>query len=132
MSDPMTGEPILDERGNQKRKAVVRDADPKTGVLGDAREMEIKGELDVSVSTGSTLPFMKAQKAQDVKDLFNMGIVDQEEVLKTLDWPNYQSVMARMEQKAQELAMQQAQAAAPAPANDGGGQMPLQEGASPV
>tara|TARA_R110000868_G_scaffold62962_4_gene189975 strand:- start:3567 stop:5483 length:1917 start_codon:yes stop_codon:yes gene_type:complete len=133
--NPTTGqlEPVMDDRGNPLRKAVVRHADPTTGQFGDAQEMMIKGELDVQVSTGSTLPFMKAQKAQDVKDLFTMGLVDQEEVLKTLDWPNYQGLMARMQKKMEQDAMAQAQAAqAEAQVKAGGSQMPLQGPPGPV
>jgi hypothetical protein len=90
--------------------ANVRRFDPEANAFSmNLQQMEIKGEFDVSVSTGSTLPFLKAQKAQDAKDYFNMGLIDQEEVLKTVDWPNYQAVMARMDAKAQQAAQMQAE-----------------------
>lgn len=111
VKDP-DGNPVLNEKGDPQRRAIVRqfNTDPMTGQggFGEAQQIDIKGELDVSVSTGSTLPFMKAQKAQDAKDLFDRQAIDQEELLKTLDWPNYQAVMARMDQKAQAAAQAQA------------------------
>lgn len=106
------GQVMTNERGAPQRRAIVRrfNQDPETGVGGyaEAEQIEIKGELDVSVSTGSTLPFMKAQKSQDALNLFGQGLIDQEEVLKTMDWPNYQSVMTRMQQKAAQDAQMQA------------------------
>jgi hypothetical protein len=109
------GQDMLNERGEPMRRAVVRNynTDPMTGQggFGDAEQIDIKGNLDVSVSTGSTLPFMKAQKHQDALNLFGQGLIDQEEVLKTMDWPNYKAVMARMDEKAmQQAQMQQDQA----------------------
>lgn len=113
MTDEM-GQPLLDERGNQRRAAVIRDfqTDELTGQggFGEARQIEIKGEFDVTCSTGSTLPFMKAQKAEQANQLFDRGAIDQEELLKAVEWPNFESVMARMAKKAQDDAAAQAQA----------------------
>jgi hypothetical protein len=117
------GQPMMNERGDMRKKAVIRQVTP-AGVSPESQDMEIKGEFDVTVSTGSALPFMKAQKAQDVKDLFDRGVVDQEEVLKTLEWPNYQALMQRMELKAQQQAQMQAEAAQAEAAAKAGGAAP--------
>jgi hypothetical protein len=103
--DPMTGQPVVDERGNPVRMAVVQDM--TEGGVNGLRQIQIKNNLDVRVSTGTSLPFLKAQKSNEAKDLFDRGLIDQEEVLKTLDWPNYQSVMGRMQKVA--MAQQQAE-----------------------
>jgi hypothetical protein len=103
--DPVTGQPVVDERGNPVRMAVVQDM--TEGGVNGLRQIQIKNNLDVRVSTGTSLPFLKAQKSNEAKDLFDRGLIDQEEVLKTLDWPNYQSVMGRMQKVA--MAQQQAE-----------------------
>ena len=75
-------------------------------------EYQIRGEFDVRVTTGSSLPFSKAEKEDRLTKLFQLGIIDAEEVLKGLDYPNYQAVMLRQQQKA--AAQAQAQGAPPA------------------
>lgn len=60
----------------------------------------IKGMPDVRVTSGSALPFAKAQKAQTALTYFNAGAIDQEELLKATDWPNYEEVLRRMSKQA--------------------------------
>ncbi len=118
---PMTspeGEPLINDRGDPVREAIVQQLTAQG--LNQIQRMPIKGTLDCSVSTGTSLPFLKAQKSQEAKDFFQMGVIDQEELLKTVDWPNYQAVMQRMQQAAAAAAQaEQAsmQAAADAKAN---------------
>lgn len=112
------GKPMVSETGDPMREAIVQEM--TAAGLADIQRIPIKGALDCQVSTGTTLPFMKAQKSQEAKDLFDRQLIDQEEVLKTVDWPNYQAVMARMAQAAQLAAQAQAaqvQAQADAKAN---------------
>jgi len=129
------GNDVLNDKGAPQRRAIVRNfnQDPASGQggFGEAQQIDIKGELDVSVSTGSTLPFMKAQKNQDAKDYFNMGVIDQEELLKTVDWPNYQGVMSRMDQKAQQQAQMQADQAMQAEQAKASAKMTPPQGAAP-
>lgn len=88
-------------------------------------EYQVRGQFDVSVTTGSSLPFSKAEKEDRLTKLFQLGIIDAEEVLKGLDYPNYQAVMLRQQQKAEAQAQAQAEAAAAGqPAN--GAQQPQQ------
>lgn len=96
--------------------------DPATGQggWGAFQEIQTQGQFDVRVTTGSSLPFAKAQKVQMATLLFDRGAIDSLELLKAADYPNYEAVHARVEQAkaAQaEMAMQaQAAGAPPAPA----------------
>lgn len=107
--DPATGQPAVDEAGNPMRVANVEMMGPG-GSMG-AKQIPIKSGLDVKVSTGTTMPFMKAQKSRQAQELFAAGVIDQEEVLKTIEWPNYQTVMERMQMAAQQAAQAEQQAA---------------------
>lgn len=75
-----------------------------------ANEYELRGKLDVRVSTGSSLPFNKAEKEEKLLKYFDRKIIDEEEVLKESEYPNYQAVLQRMAQR--RAADAQAQAAA--------------------
>lgn len=82
---------------------------------GEEKVVESQGLLDVKVNTGSTLPFVQADKEAKLFKLFELGIVDEEEVLKGLDFPNWEAVLVRInERKAQaQMAEMQAQGAPP-------------------
>jgi hypothetical protein len=99
----------------ETQTAYVERFSPEGQSLGMS-EYQMRGKFDVSVSTGSSLPFSKAEKEQRLLNLFDRAIIDQEEVLKSLDYPNYEAVLQRMEQKAQMQAQEQAQAGAVPPA----------------
>lgn len=75
-----------------------------------AQQYELRGQFDARVSTGSSLPFNKAEKEQKLIKLYELGIIDEEEVLKGSDYPNYSAVLQRVAQKKE----QEAQAAAAA------------------
>lgn len=109
------GNPVMNEMGKPQKKAVVQSFNPEMGGMNGIQEFPIKGEMDVRVQTGSSLAFAKARKAQDAKDLFNQGVIDAEELLKTLDWPNWQAVLERVKQQQAEAAQAQAAQQAPAP-----------------
>lgn len=94
------------EGQDYKYKAVVEQE-------GEHREYFIKGEFDVRVATGSTLPFAKAEKEQRLLNLFDRGILDAEEVLKGIDYPNWEAILQRIEDKKMAEAQAQAQAAPP-------------------
>lgn len=117
-------EPVTDENGNQHKKLSVRDyvQNPQTGQYGEAlqtRDYIIKADFDVKVSTGSTLPTAKAQRANLAQMLFNSKAIDQIEFLKAVEWPNYEGVIARMKQEALQVAQARAQTGQ-------GGQAPAQ------
>lgn len=60
------------------------------------KKLPIKGNFDVKVSTGSSLPFAKAEKENKLLAYFDRGIVDAREVLETTDYPNAQVVLDRV------------------------------------
>lgn len=64
----------------------------------------LKGNFDVHVNTGSALPFSKAEKEQRLLQYFDRQIIDAEELLKQVEYPNYQAVLARMDQKKAQAA----------------------------
>lgn len=75
------------------------------GPQQSSMQSPIKGMPDVDVLSGSSLPFAKALKSKTALEYLNAGVIDPEEVLKTVDWPNYEAVLERM----QKMAAQQAQ-----------------------
>lgn len=83
---------------------------------GATQTMEVKGMPDVKVISGTSLPFMQAMKKKTAQEYFNSGLIDQEEALKSIDWPNWQQVLERMQKAAQE----QAQLASQQQAQQGG------------
>lgn len=110
------GNDLLNDDGSPKRVAKVRryNKDETTNQYFEdieEKNYEIEGEFSVRVSTGSTLPFAKAQKVDESVKLFQLGVIDDLELLKNLNYPNYEAVVSRMQQKRQEMAQAQAQQA---------------------
>lgn len=92
----------VDEYG--KKRVIVRPMD------GEERVYETQGKFDVRVVTGSSLPFSKQEKVTKALNLYDRQIIDAEEVLKALDYPNYEAVLQRLQEK-QAQAAQMAQQA---------------------
>lgn len=75
----------------------------------EEKEFFISGRFDVKVNTGTSLPFAVADKENKSFALFDRGIIDEEEVLNNIEYPNKEQVIQKlMERKA---AMQQQKAA---------------------
>jgi hypothetical protein len=79
-----------------------------------------RGLFDISVTSGTSLPYAKDKRASLALTLFDKKLIDQKEVLTAVDWPRKEEVMQRMDKSAQDAASaQQAQApampGAPAP-----------------
>lgn len=76
--------------------------------IGEEKQWPLENGFDVEVSTGTALPFAKAQKESETFKLYDRGIIDPQEVLKNLDYPNYQTILDRMRQSldAQQSQMQ--------------------------
>lgn len=91
-----------DEQGN--RMASITDL--STGAP-QATLMPIKGVPDVRVTVGSAMPFAKAIKADNAKQLYQMGAIDRETLFEMIDLPNKEEIAQRMNEKER----QQAQAA---------------------
>lgn len=114
----LEGNPLKDDLGQPIRKAVIRDyvQDPSTGKVSEdlnAREFQLNGKFDVKISTGSSLPFAKNEKSNVALKLYQAaappggGIIDAEEVLKANEYPNWEVVLQRMQQKQAQMAQQQ-------------------------
>jgi hypothetical protein len=103
------------EDGTTQKIAKVRNyiQNPTTGTYAaDPQEQEyvIRGDFDVRVVTGSALPFAKDQKFQKARQMFLDGVIDEEEYLKAAEYPNWEIILQRMNEK--KAAMAQAEAAA--------------------
>jgi len=124
-TDPITGAVAQVPTGETGKRVVVqhyaKDANGRpTGMLDPTqlKVFEMRGKMDVRVSTGSSLPFAKDEKEQKLLAFFDKGIIDEEEVLKGAEYPNWQAVLQRVEQKKQAAAQAEmaAKGGAPAPA----------------
>lgn len=107
---------VPQEDGSISRVAVVRPyiENPETGQMSEdlqAKEYQIKGNFDVRVATGSSLPFAKQEKVNMAQMLFDRGAIDEPELLQSVDYPNWQVVWERVQAR----KAQQAAAAAPPP-----------------
>ena len=101
-----------DEKGN--RVAVMSDytQNPKTGEMieGPEEKMAIRGMFDIRVKTGSDLPFEEVDTERKTLALFDRGIIDAEEVLDRLQYPNKERILMRLQEQQQAaMAAQQQQ-----------------------
>lgn len=56
----------------------------------------IRGDWDFIVGEGSMLPVSKSARAALMKELFQMGAIDQQALLKECDVPDYEDIIRRM------------------------------------
>ncbi len=75
-------------------------------VHGKTIDRVLMGEFDVRVSTVSGLPFAKAEREAKLFRLRELEIIDDEELLKGIEFPNADVVLQRMKQRRAELAQQ--------------------------
>jgi hypothetical protein len=101
----------LDEAGEVQRVATVQNFEEVVQPDGtsqlvpqETKQFEIKGNLDVRITTGTTLPFARAQKKAQAKELFQLGIYDAEDLLKDLEHPRSQEVLEKYNQRQQAAA----------------------------
>lgn len=82
---------------NGENVSIRRTPDGETPGMPETHQ--IKGMPDIRVTSGSALPFAKAQKSQTALTYFNAGAIDREELLRAVDWANPEEVLKRMEEK---------------------------------
>ena len=111
MKDPITGQ----ESKVAKVREYSQGQDGKH-YLGEEKQYPINRKFDVKIATGSALPFEKSRVEQQSYSLFDRGIIDAEEVLKNIRYPNAMQLMTRMQEKAAQQAQMQAQQGQPPPA----------------
>ena len=105
----MSVEKITDDRGDQITAAVLQSySNSPDGrvVLSDPQRIFLRGELDIKVQAGSDLPFESSDKERKAMMLFDRQIIDAEEVLDQIQYPNKEKVLARIAE--QQSAAQQA------------------------
>lgn len=68
-----------------------------------------KGIFSVEVVGGSSLPFLKEKRSNLALKLYELGVIDDEELLTQLDWQRKEEILRRVEEKKQQAAMQQQQ-----------------------
>ena len=109
---------VLDESGEGQRIATVQQFEKVQTQDGseqiiptETRQYEIKGNLDIRITTGTTLPFAKAQREARAEKLFSLGIYDAEDLLTALDDPKKEQILNKLQQRqiqaAQAAQMQQ-------------------------
>jgi len=57
---------------------------------------QLRLPVNLMVVSGSTMPVSLVQRREEARELFKLGVLDQEEVLKYHDWPDYMAVVQRM------------------------------------
>jgi len=103
----------LDVEGKPKKQkyAVVRDYNQTEDGQYQPAEMQkeyaIRGNFDVRVNTVSGLPFTKSENENRVFQLFDRQIIDAEEVLTRLEYPNKEAILQRLQQQAAAAAQSQ-------------------------
>lgn len=118
-------QPTTDESGQVTHQSVATYSEYQQGQEGmggqfaTPKQVPLKSSLDVRMSTGTALPFMKAKRDKQATDLFNMGILDAEDFLDTIEYPNKERIIEKWKQR-QLMAQQQPPGSPPPPPGAGG------------
>lgn len=100
---------IETEEGPKKKATII--SQDAMGNNTETMQLILKGELDLRVQSGSDLPFEAADKERKSLALFDRQIIDAEEVLDQLQYPNREKILQRLaERQQQQMAEQQAAA----------------------
>ena len=109
----------LDEMGETQRVATVQSFEQVTEADGvermvptETRQFEIKGNLDIRITTGTSLPFARAKKEAQAKELYSLGIYDAEDLLTDMEHPRKEQILEKFNQRQLAQAQAEAQAAA--------------------
>lgn len=102
--------PMNDGTVQSQKVASIRSYGPAGQESLQDREYIINGDFDVRVTTGSSLPFAKAQKINVATQMFDRGAIDELELLKAADYPNYEAVWDRVSKAKMAQAQAEAQA----------------------
>lgn len=95
---------VEDENGNKRKKATVHKYDENGET--EVQQLILNGELDIKVNAGSDLPFEAADKEQKALALYDRQIIDAEEVLNQLQYPNREKILMRLQARQQQQAQQ--------------------------
>lgn len=108
--DEETGEKVATVQDISVMPDLDNEEAPAQVIESPERKFAVRGKFDVKVSTGSLLPFSKAEKESKLLNLYDRGIIDKEEVLKGIDFPNWEAILQRVQQQEQAAAQAEAQA----------------------
>lgn len=97
-----------DEYGKKAKVGKVRLIDQNNPNSYQEKTVFLRGQLDVKVNTESSLPFARADKEQKLLNLYDRQLIDDEEVLKNMDIPNWESILQRKRKREAEMAQMQA------------------------
>jgi hypothetical protein len=88
----------IEKREDGKYDAIVADYDDTSRGLQqmDPRRIEINGDFDIRVQTGSDMPFEVADTERKTLALYDRQIIDAEEVLNRLENPNRRRSLGRL------------------------------------
>lgn len=93
----------IDEAGEAQKSLQVQEfaQDELTGEIqeGEVREMPLKGNLDVKVTTGTALPFAKANREARANRLLEIGIYDEEDYLEDIQHPRKDKILRKVSQR---------------------------------
>jgi len=89
----------------EERYVNYQEAGEDFAVAVTAKSLMIPARL--TVVSGSTLPVSRIQKREESLALHKQGVIDNEELLKNLEWPNWKKVIKRMQQGPLAEAMEQ-------------------------
>lgn len=90
------------------KQATIHQYD-EVGNETDVQVLLLTGDLDLRVQSGSDLPFESADKERKALALFDRQIIDAEEVLEQLQYPNREKILQRLAER-QAMAAEQAAA----------------------
>lgn len=104
----------VEDMGDGRKQAVIRryqkNPDGQSTVSLEEERYDVPFAMDTRVSVGSGLAFNKAENEQRLLNLFDRGIIDEEEVLKKGEYPGWEIVLQRVQQKKMQMAQAQQQA----------------------
>jgi hypothetical protein len=100
----------VDEAGESQRVATVQETEEIDGKMVESApvQYEIKSNLDVRITTGTSLPFAKAQRANRARELFQLGIYDEDDLLTDMEHPRKEKILEKLTQRKQQQAEQEA------------------------
>lgn len=95
---------VAAEDGTQRKAIRVQRFDEEGRPAPEINEYQLRGEIDVRVTTGTALPFNKSQLKQEMLNLYDRQMIDREEYFKRTDYPNWEAVADRLAQREQAAA----------------------------
>lgn len=98
--------PMLGESGSEDYLTLTPKHFWYPDVDGD-KITEIPLRFDTWIEAGSSLPISRQARAAEADELFQLGVIDDQEVLSAHGWPNQKQVLERQRAKAAQMAAMQ-------------------------